>query len=34
MAKLRLKCTKCYCVLSAAGAGNTDASPVNIVFTI
>ena len=34
MAKLKLKCTKCYSVFSAAGADNTDASPDNIVFTI
>ena len=31
--ELKLKWTK-YCVLSAVGAGNTDANPYNIIFTI
>ena len=31
--ELKLKLTK-YCVLSAAGADNTNANPNNIIFTI
>ena len=31
--ELKLKWTK-YCVLSAAGADNTNANPNNIIFTI
>ena len=31
--ELKLKWTK-YCVLSAVGAGNTDANPNNIIFAI
>ena len=31
--KLKIKWTK-YGVLSAAGAGNTDANPNNVIFTI